>query len=176
MTQTRGSRMVSKYDGNAPIPGDVLFFKGNPHKLIDKLIMGRTGGDVVHVSIVYDTNLVIQAVSGGVELAGIPTNYSYLAHTGKILLDEGKGEDVVRALHDVRGRVGDKYGLGDILDQALSYLPGHPAISFDRSEDCSHLAAAFLQDAGFSFPFDTTDATVTPVSLKELLNPEEIER
>lgn len=155
-----------------PVAGDILFFASSG-KLIDRMIERRTGSDVVHVAIVVDANTVIQAVSGGVELHALPTNYAYIARVGAALAQADPSR-FHKALADLLATVGTPYGFGDIFDQALMLLPGRPAISFDRSYDCSHLAAVWLEAAGYALPFDTEADRITPGDLKRILHPEKV--
>lgn len=156
-----------------PDVGDVLFFKAGK-SFIDRAIIARIGGDVVHVAIVVTEVHIIQAVSGGIKLARIPDNYAYIARVGTAL-QKAKPERFEQARLGLLSLVGRRYGFGDIIDTILELLPGHPVISFDRSYDCSHLAAVWLDAAGYQLPFDTVTARITPADLKRILKPEVVQ-
>jgi len=151
--------------------GDILFFEGDPTKFIDRLIMARTKSWCVHVEVVlttYPQNTSIGAVTGGVQIHKTPLNYSAVARTSVTLVKTP--ERLATALQDLAKRAGDTYGWGDILSQALMMLPGHPNVSFNRSEDCSDLVTEFLIAAGYPLPFAVSPSRVSPGDLVRWLN------
>jgi hypothetical protein len=154
-----------------PAAGDILFCESTG-KPIDRLIVARTGSQWVHVKVAVSSTMVVEAVSGGVRLHATDA-YQGIARVGARLkvADPARFQQAQTAL---LGRVGDRYGIGDLLDQLLNYLPGHPVISWDRSEDCSDLAVQFLTNAGYTLPFATVAAAITPGSLADLLKPQHV--
>jgi hypothetical protein len=155
-----------------PSPGDILFFKGSDQKFIDRLIMARTRSWCVHVEVVLTNSpkpTAIGALSGGVNIHPIPTSYAASAPTG-VVLSQKDPERLQAALQDLTKRAGDVYGWGDIVSQVLMMLPGHPDISFNRSEDCSDLVTQFLLAAGYRLPFGTAPDRVVPGDLVKWLD------
>jgi hypothetical protein len=150
-----------------PTIGDLLFYKATDN-FIDKLIVARTGGPWVHVAIVVTAGNVIEAVSGGVRSHAINPAYGAIGQVGDMLYKANQLR-FITALVKLQGTVGQHYGFGDILDQFLMLLPGQPCISWDRSEDCSHLAVEFLLAAGYGLPFGTEGARISPTTLFNLM-------
>lgn len=149
--------------------GDVLFFAGDKGKFIDRVIMQRTKSTYVHVAVVIAPGLIIQAVTGGVQIAKVPNTYTVIAHVGRDLYRKAPLE-CRNAMRDLMCLAGSTpYGVLDIVSQALMLLPGNLTISANRSYDCSHLATLWLQSAGMDLPFGTEANRVTPGSLYEML-------
>lgn len=155
-----------------PVPGDILWWKGDKSKLINRVIMRRTNSEYVHVAVVAYQGLIVQAVTGGVEIALLPDppTYAAVASTGNKL----QHDDPANFLKAMRGMMcfagNTPYGFLDIVSQLLMLLPGSLSISADRSVDCSHLATLWLQSAGFDLPFGTEPNRVTPGSLFTILS------
>lgn len=159
-------------------PGDLAFFRGDPHKRIDALIMRRTDSPWVHVGIVIDHGLMLSARSDGVRIEPLPDSAT-LAVTSTALAHR---DDALRWLLQ---RAGDAYGFGDIFNQAVTWLNAQtprwlelPTLSFARHLDCSHLALDFLRIGGYPFSADAHIATlqpenVTPGALASIVLPDE---
>ena len=157
------------------ITGDLAFFRGDPHKRIDALIMRRTQSPWVHVGVVIDHGLMLSARSDGVRIEPLPSGAT-LASTGAQL---AACDD---ALTWLLQRAGDAYGFGDIFNQCVTWLNAHtpawlelPTLSFARHLDCSHIALDFLRIGGYPFSPAAHIATlqpenVTPGALASILN------
>ena len=149
------------------LPGDLAFFRGDPHHRIDALIMRRTRSPWVHVGVIVDHGLMLSARSDGVRIEPLPSG-AVLAHTGDTPLP-ACGD----ALTWLYQQAGNAYGFGDILNQWLIWLNANtpkwvsswldiPTLSFARHKDCSHLALDFLRIAGYPFTASAHIATLEP--------------
>ena len=133
------------------VPGDLAFYRGDPHKAVDALIMRRTHSPWVHVGIVIDHGLMLSARSDGVRIEPLPDGVT-IASTGAQLV---ACDDALTWLYQ---QAGNAYGFGDILNQCITWLNAHtpgwlelPTLDFARQRDCSHLALDFLRIGGYPF-------------------------
>ena len=159
-------------------PGNLAFFRGDPHNRIDALIMRRTSSPWVHVGVVIEHGLMLSARSDGVRIEPLPGGVT-IAPTGAQL---PACDDALRWLLQ---RAGDAYGFGDIFNQCVTWLNAHtpswlelPTLSFARHLDCSHLALDFLRIGGYPFSASAHIATlqpenVTPGTLASIVFPDE---
>lgn len=143
-------------------PGDLAFFRGDPHKPVDALIMRRTRSPWVHVGIIIEHGLMLSARSDGVRIEPLPGGAA-IAPTGAQL---PASDD---ALTWLLQRAGDAYGFGDILNQCITWANAHtpswlelPTLSFARQRDCSHLALDFLRIGGYPFSSAAHIQTLQP--------------
>ena len=144
------------------VPGDLAFFRGNPHTSVDALIMRRTHSPWVHVGVVIEHGLMLSARSDGVRIESLPGGAT-MAATGAQLpaCDD--------ALSWLLQQAGNAYGFGDILNQCVTWLNAHtppwlelPTLSFARHKDCSHLALDFLRIGGYPFTASAHIQTLQP--------------
>lgn len=137
-----------------PNAGDLAFFRGDPHKRIDALIMRRTQSPWVHVGVVIGYGLMLSARSDGVRIEPLPDGATVAATGAQLAACDD-------ALTWLLCRAGDAYGFGDIVNQAVTWLNAQmpswlswlelPTLSFARHLDCSHLALDFLRIGGYPF-------------------------
>lgn len=157
--------MTMTQSGDPGNPGDLAFFRGDPRKPVDALIMRRTASPWVHVGVVIEHGLMLSARSDGVRIEPLPGGAT-IATTGAQLT---ASDD---ALTWLLQQAGNAYGFGDILNQLITWLNAHtpgwlswlelPTLDFARHLDCSHLALDFLRIGGYPFNAAAHIATLQP--------------
>lgn len=145
--------------------GDIAFYKGSAYNPIDKVVMLRTGSDIVHVAVFDGDNTTIAATSNGITRQNSGHEYKvWRPRNGyaETRLDE--------ALFFLRDQIGQPYGWADIANQVLLLSNQNPVL-LDKSSDCSDLATKFLWIAGVALPYALINTNrITPGGLYSALD------
>lgn len=148
--------------------GDIILIRGQAANPVEWAIMRVTNGPYVHVEIDVGMEQSVGALTTGISLHSIPVGNRVVVVSMDGKLD--KKRTLKAALWLRRCVRNGNYGFTDTVMALFAKLRFAFRISVSGRMDCSHLAANFLELAGYDFPPGWLDtAAVSPNDIARTL-------